>query len=132
MNTLIHPQPLIDPDHNFSHSADTLRQLAHDMLQYAKQQGATACAAEVSDGFGQAVTVRNGEVETIEYNRDKGLAVSVFLGQRRGNASTSDFSPEYFTAVTMARSRAMVSVIARSPSFRCAASPTNAASTMSR
>ncbi|MDD5180651.1 MAG: metalloprotease PmbA [Gallionellaceae bacterium] len=78
----------------FSHTADTLRQRARDMLQYAKQQGATACSAEVSDGFGQAVTVRNGEVETIEYNRDKGIGVSVYLGQRRGNASTSDFSQQ--------------------------------------
>ncbi|MEJ1959045.1 MAG: metalloprotease PmbA [Nitrosomonadales bacterium] len=85
---------IIDPNHNFSHSADTLRQLARDMLLYAKQQGATACAVEVSDGFGQAVSVRQGEVETIEYNRDKGIAVSIFLGQRRGNASTSDFSPQ--------------------------------------
>ena len=33
-----------------------------------------------------------GAVETIEYNRDKGIGVSVYLGQRRGNASTSDFS----------------------------------------
>jgi PmbA protein len=64
------------------------------MLQYAKRQGATACAAEVSDGFGQAVTVRHGEVETIEYNRDKGISVSVYIGQRRGNASTSDFSAQ--------------------------------------
>ncbi len=78
----------------FSHSADTLSQLARDMLKYAKQQGASACAAEVSDGFGQAVTVRHGEVETIEYNRDKGISVSVYIGQRRGNASTSDFSAQ--------------------------------------
>ena len=84
----------INTENTFSHSADTLRQLARDMLQYAKQQGATACAVEVSDGFGQAVTVRQGEVETIEYNRDKGIGVSVFLGQKRGNASTSDFSPK--------------------------------------
>ena len=81
----------LNSNSSFSHSSDTLRQLARDMLQYAKQQGATACAAEVSDGFGQAVTVRQGEVETIEYNRDKGIGVSVFLGQKRGNASTSDF-----------------------------------------
>lgn len=85
---------IAQPDHSFSHSAETLRQLARDMLHYAKQQGATACAAEVSDGFGQSVNVRRGEVETIEYNRDKGLSVSVYLGQRRGNASTSDFSPK--------------------------------------
>ncbi|MBI5006142.1 MAG: metalloprotease PmbA [Nitrosomonadales bacterium] len=75
-----------------SHSADTLQQLATDILAYARKQGATACATEVSEGFGQTVTVRQGEVETIEYNRDKGVSVSVYLGQRRGNASTSDFS----------------------------------------
>lgn len=79
---------------HFSHSPDTLRQIAQDLIQYARQQGATACAAEVSDGFGQAVTVRQGEVETIEYNRDKGLGISVYIGQQRGSASTSDFSPQ--------------------------------------
>jgi PmbA protein len=76
----------------FSLSSDTLRQLTQDILHYASQQGASAAAAEVSDGFGQTVSVRHGKVETIEYNRDKGLSVSVYLGQQRGNASTSDFS----------------------------------------
>ncbi len=78
----------------FSHSPETLREIAQDLLQYARKQGATAASAEVSDGFGQGVSVRQGEVETIEYNRDKGLSVSVYIGQRRGNASTSDFSPQ--------------------------------------
>lgn len=76
------------------HSLDTLQQLASDIVRYARQQGATACAAEVSEGFGQTVTVRQGAVETIEYNRDKGMSVNVYLGQRRGNASTSDFSKQ--------------------------------------
>jgi len=71
-----------------------LSAIAQDMLAYAKQRGATAASAEVSEGFGQAVTVRHGEVETIEYNRDKGLGITVYLGQQRGNASTSDFSPK--------------------------------------
>lgn len=79
---------------HFSNSPETLRQIARDLIQYARQQGATACSAEVSDGFGQAVTVRQGEVETIEYNRDKGLGISVYIGQQRGSASTSDFSPQ--------------------------------------
>ncbi len=78
----------------FSNSADNLRNIATDMLDYARRQGATAASAEVSEGFGQAVTVRHGEVETIEYNRDKGLGITIYFGQRRGNASTSDFSPE--------------------------------------
>ncbi|HUW25394.1 MAG TPA: metalloprotease PmbA [Gallionella sp.] len=63
------------------------------MLAYAKQRGASAASADVSEGFGQAVTVRQGEVETIEYNRDKGLGITVYIGQQHGNASTSDFSP---------------------------------------
>jgi len=76
----------------FSHSADTLHNIAQDMLAYAKQRGASAAAVEVSEGFGQGVTVRNREVETIEYNRDKGLGITAYIGQQRGNASTSDFS----------------------------------------
>jgi len=88
MNALISSAP------RFSHSADSLRNIAQDMLDYAKQRGASASSAEVSVGFGQAVTVRHGEVETIEYNRDKGLGITVYLGQQRGNASTSDFSPQ--------------------------------------
>ena len=76
----------------FSHTSNELQSLVQEMLDYAKEQGATACAAEASEGMGQSVTVRKGEVETIEYNRDKGISVSVFLGQRRGNASTSDFT----------------------------------------
>lgn len=85
---------IVTTESRFSHTADALRQIAQDLIQYARQQGATACAAEVSDGFGQAVTVRQGEVETIEYNRDKGLGITVYIGQRRGSASTSDFSPQ--------------------------------------
>ncbi len=78
----------------FSNSAESLRSIAQDMLSYASRKGATAASAEVSEGFGQAVTVRQGEVETIEYNRDKGLGITVYIGQKRGNASTSDFSPQ--------------------------------------
>ena len=78
----------------FSYPYSTLQQIARDILSYAKEGGATACETEVSDGFGQNVTVRRGEVETIEYNRDKGLSVTVYIGQKRGNASTSDFSPQ--------------------------------------
>lgn len=78
----------------FSHSADALRNIAQDMLAYAKQRGATAAAVEVSEGFGQGVTIRHSEVETIEYNRDKGLGITAYVGQQRGNASTSDFSPQ--------------------------------------
>ncbi len=76
----------------FSNSEQTLKQIAQDILQRAAKGGANACETDVSDGFGQNVTVRRGEVETIEYNRDKGVIVTVYLGKRRGYASTSDFS----------------------------------------
>ncbi len=62
------------------------------MLRHAERLGASACETDVSEGVGQSVTVRKGEVETIEFNRDKGIGVTVYLGQRRGHASTSDFS----------------------------------------
>ena len=78
----------------FSYPLSTLQQIARDILMHARQGGATACETNVSDGFGQTVTVRQSAVETIEYNRDKGLSVTVYIGQKRGNASTSDFSPQ--------------------------------------
>ena len=84
----------VSPIPRFSHSADELRNIAQGMLDYAKERGATDASAEVSVGFGQSVTVRHGEVETIEYNRDKGLGITVYIGQQRGHASTSDFSPQ--------------------------------------
>ncbi len=82
------------PNSRFSYPFATLQQIARDILAHAKQGGATACETNVSDGFGQTVTVRQKAVETIEYNRDKGLSVTVYIGQKRGNASTSDFSPQ--------------------------------------
>jgi len=63
-----------------------------DVLAHARKSGASDCEVDVSEGFGQSVTVRCGDVETIEYNRDKGIGVTVFIGKRKGNASTSDFS----------------------------------------
>ena len=81
-------------DHRFTHPDETLKQIAQDVLEHARRQGASAAETEVSEGFGQTVTVRRGEVETIEYNRDKGIGVTVYIGQQRGHASTSDFSPQ--------------------------------------
>ena len=78
----------------FSQDQAQLRQIAADVLAYARTQGASACETEASEGFGQTVTVRRGEVETIEYNRDKSIGVTVYAGKRRGSASTSDFSPQ--------------------------------------
>lgn len=79
---------------HFFYSLDDLKQITCDILGMAKEAGATACEAEVSEGFGQNVTVRQGDVETIEYNRDKGLGVTVYFGHQRGHASSSDLSPK--------------------------------------
>lgn len=83
---------------DFSFPQALLRSMAQDILDYAKSRGASACEADVSEAFGQSVTVRCGEVETIEYNRDKGVGVTVYLGRQRGYASTSDFSPASLNA----------------------------------
>ena len=82
------------PSPRFSYGLEQLRDIASTILDYAKTRGATSSETEVSEGFGQTVTVRRGEVETIEYNRDKGIGVTVYVGQQRGHASSSDFSAQ--------------------------------------
>ena len=76
----------------FTHSQDQLKQIAQDMLLFAKEKGASDAAVEISEGEGLSISVRKGKVETIEQNRDKGIGITVYIGQKRGNASTSDFS----------------------------------------
>src|SRR4051812_5139349 len=68
--------------------------VARRAIEIAEQRGATGSEVEVSAAVGESVTVRRGEVETVEYNRDKGLGITVYFGKRRGNASTSDLSVE--------------------------------------
>lgn len=84
-------------DTRFSYTLDQLKEMTQTVLHQARQSGASAAEAEISLGFGQNVTVRLDEVETIEYNRDKGLSVTVYFGHRRGHASTSDLSPQALT-----------------------------------
>lgn len=76
----------------FSYTLDELKGLSEEVLRLAKAAGASAAEAEVSLGIGQNVSVRMGETETIEYNRDKGMSVTVYFGQQKGHASTSDLS----------------------------------------
>ena len=82
-----------EPEIRFTMPSEQLRQIGDAVLSRARRNGATAAETEVSQGFGQGVTVRKGEVETIEYNRDKGVTVTVYVGQRRGHASSVDTSP---------------------------------------
>lgn len=62
-------------------------------LELAKKLGATQAEAGVSSETGLSLTVRLGEVETIEYQRDRGLGVTVYFGHRKGSASTADLAP---------------------------------------
>ena len=80
-------------EQGFSYSRPYFEELVDMALAHAKRLGATDAAAEASEGCGLSVSVRKGELENVERNRDKGLSVTVYVGQRRGNASTSDFSP---------------------------------------
>ena len=91
-------------DTPFTHTQDQLKQLARDMLALARGQGASDAAVEISEGSGLSVSVRKGNIETIEQNKDKGLGITVYFGQRRGNASTSDFSADSLKATVEAAS----------------------------
>lgn len=76
----------------FAYSRDYFENLVDTALAHAKKLGATDAGAEASEGCGLSVSVRKGQLENVERNRDKSLGVTVYVGNRRGNASTSDFS----------------------------------------
>ena len=64
--------------------ADKLTTVVDDLIREARAQGASASEAGLSAESGLSVTVRMGEVETIEHNRDKGLGITVFFWQKKG------------------------------------------------
>ena len=77
----------------FNHSEQTLRDVCAQAIELAKAGGATAAEADVSESIGQSVQVRLQEIEHIEYQQDKSLDLTVYVGRRKGRASTADFSP---------------------------------------
>ena len=81
-------------DSGFSYSFDQIKQMSEDVLAVAKRLGASSAEAELSLSIGQNVSVRMGEVENIEYNRDKGMSVTVYFGKQKGHASTSDLTTQ--------------------------------------
>lgn len=68
-------------------------ELVEQALGYARDIGASDAAAEVSESLGLSVSVRKNDIETVEQTRDRSLDLTVYAGQSRGSASTSDFSP---------------------------------------
>src|SRR4051812_24628223 len=85
-------QPDSRPATGFTYARAAFEELVDAALAHAKKLGATDAGAEASEGCGLSVSVRKGELENVERNRDKSLGVTVYMGKRRGNASTSDFS----------------------------------------
>lgn len=86
----------------FHHNAEQLQNLGRQALEQAKKHGATAAEIDISESVGQNVQVRQQEVEHIEYQQDKSLDITVYLGQAKGRASTADFSDQAINDVVAA------------------------------
>ena len=75
----------------FNHTPAELKEVCALALEMAKQKGASAAEADVSESLGQNVQVRLQEIEQIEHQQDKSLDSTVYVGQSKGRASTADF-----------------------------------------
>jgi len=73
---------------------EALEQRALQAVELAKQLGAEQAEAGASHDEGLSVTVRLGQVESVERQKDRGLSVTVYMNGSKGNASTSDFSAQ--------------------------------------
>ena len=69
-----------------------LTALVENILDEAKRQGADQAEVSVSVDAGLAVSVRKGELENLEFNQDRGFGITLYYGQRKGSASTTDSS----------------------------------------
>src|SRR5436190_23664581 len=78
--------------------AKRLQDLAAEVLRLAKARGASQAEVATTEDTGLAVNVRRGEVETVERTRDRGVALTVYFGQRKASASTADLQPESLVA----------------------------------
>jgi len=107
---------------------EDLESIIERALEEARSRGASQAEAGVSQDTGLSVGVRLGEVETLEHQRDRSMGITVYFGQRKGSASTADFSPDAvratvakacsiarFTAEDACAGLADASLMARSP-----------------
>ena len=95
-------------------SSPLLADIVGFALQEARSQGASQYEIDASLSQGLGTTVRLGEVDTIEYQRDRGLAVTVYFGKRKGSASTADLGREAVRA-TVAKACAIARYTAEDP-----------------
>ena len=72
---------------------DELVAIIDTVLKRAKTLGATAAEADIGAGAGLSANVRMGEIDKLEFERDKGLSVTLYVNGQKGSANTSDFSP---------------------------------------
>jgi len=93
---------------------EDLESIIDRALDEARSRGATQAEAAVSQDTGLSVGVRLGEVETLEHQRDRSMGVTVYFGQRKGSASTADFSPEAVRA-TVAKACSIARFTAEDP-----------------
>ncbi|MFZ1392946.1 MAG: metalloprotease PmbA [Dokdonella sp.] len=73
---------------------DRLSELTEDVLRRCRARGASEVDVGVGVDVGLSVSVRLGEIESIEHNRDRGLSLTVYFGKRKGSASTADLNPD--------------------------------------
>jgi len=73
---------------------DGLEAQISEALQQARKGGASAAEVAAHSSQGLSATVRLGEVETLEHTQDRGIAVTVFMGRRKGSASSADLSQD--------------------------------------
>ncbi len=88
---------IVDQDPSAGDSPEGIarqQEIAADALQEARRLGASSAEVAISSSAGLGVNVRLGEVETIEHTRDKALGISVYIGHKKGSASTTDFASQ--------------------------------------
>lgn len=87
----------IKPHHNntlVQKSTTDLRLLLNHVLDLARQEGATDAMISVSNDKGFSVDLRMGQVETVAFSEDKSIGLTVYIGQRKGSASSTDTDPK--------------------------------------
>ena len=73
---------------------ESLKGFLERILVEAKKQGATAAEVAAGDDIGLSVVVRSGDLETVEFSRDRGFGITVYLGNKKGSSSTTDISDD--------------------------------------
>jgi PmbA protein len=77
-----------------SDNREELTRIIDSVLTQAKAMGASQAEADIGVGSGLSANVRKGEIDKMEYERDKGLSITVYIDGQKGNSSTSDFSED--------------------------------------